>query len=134
MKTELLNVINEYLTLVRDSMVLFHSKIGDTPPLKAWKDNLLPQAGELAEGVEYEFHGIGCLLVFKDYEVDFDFGPDNRFDGFDLWRLTQYTSTKSKSHYHNNKVALERDFKESIEKGEISRSYFPNSNLYYFSK
>jgi len=134
MKTELFNVIKEYQALVGRGIKLFQSRIGDTAPLKAWKDNLLPQTGTLPDGVEYEFHGIGCLLIFDNCEVDFDFGPDNRFDGFDLWRLTQFVSTKSEGYYCNDKAALKSDFKESIAQGEIDRLFYPSSNLYYFSK
>ena len=99
-------MIDDYLADVAIGAALFEKKIDDKHPLEAWRNKDIPQKGDLSEKVKYEFHGIGCLLVFPEYDVDFDFGPDKRIDGFDLWRLSQYVSSRIKKYteYKNIKI------------------------------
>ncbi|WP_422396291.1 DUF6896 domain-containing protein [Pseudomonas trivialis] len=33
---------------------------------------------------------MGCSVYLPEVCVDFDYGPDGRLDGFDLWRLYVY--------------------------------------------
>lgn len=56
--------------------------------------NNIPQVGKLSDTVGYQFHGIGCYLDYGAYYVNFDFGDNQRYDGFDLWRITRYTEEK----------------------------------------
>ncbi|HZF51497.1 MAG TPA: hypothetical protein VE093_22730, partial [Polyangiaceae bacterium] len=37
--------------------------------------------------ISFSFHGVGCRATVDGVEVDFDFGPDGRTDGFEAWRL-----------------------------------------------
>lgn len=54
--------------------------------LGAQRRGEIPREGTLGE-LEYWFHGVGCRAIANGTEVDFDFGPDGRTDGFDAWRL-----------------------------------------------
>ncbi|WP_431078424.1 DUF6896 domain-containing protein [Pseudomonas siliginis] len=47
----------------------------------------IESCGEVIDGIEYELHGIGCAIHFPTESVDFDYGSNNRIDGFDEWRL-----------------------------------------------
>ena len=106
-------VIEDYLQEVEHAVMLFKDIIGDKNPLKAWKDNDIPQKGKLTEGVEYEFHGIGCVLIYKNHEIDFDFGPEGRYDGFDLWRLTQFIESRAEKYpRYQDKDVLKGDFEK----------------------
>ncbi|WLI09330.1 hypothetical protein PSH66_13675 [Pseudomonas sp. FP597] len=50
----------------------------------------IPQRGSIANEVTYELHGIGCRVYLAETCIDFDYGPDERIDGFDRWRLYMY--------------------------------------------
>lgn len=128
-------LINDYLFDVEQGLSLFQKKIGDKNPLKAWRDGDIPQKGKLNDVVRYELHGIGCLLVFPDYEVDFDFGPGYRSDGFDLWRLFRYVLARGgKYPDYKNVRNLENDFNESIKTGGIIKIGHTYCNLYFLSE
>ncbi|PWQ94837.1 DUF6896 domain-containing protein [Leucothrix arctica] len=130
--SNLKTVIECYLADVRKGMVLFKEKIGDTHPLSAWRNGGLPQNGKLSENIEYEFHGIGCLLIFSDHKVDFDFGYGGRIDGFDLWRLSLFVESFSEKYpYYKNNDLLKRDFELSVKKRDIGKLDNPHCNLYY---
>ncbi len=125
-------LISDYLADVQKGISLFKEKIGDTHPLSAWRNDGLPQKGKLSDDVEYQFHGVGCLLIFPEHEVDFDFGLGGRVDGFDLWRLNLYVeSSPEKYSYYNGNDLLKKDFELAVEKGEIGKLGDPNCNLYY---
>ncbi len=127
-------LIDDYLKQVEIGLKLFKEKIGDIHPLRAWGDKLIPQNGKLSQNVEYEFHGIGCYLTFSDHEINFDFGPENRHDGFDLWRLGQYIeSCPEKYPEYQDKEKLKIDFEHAIEDGAIAKLDHPHCNLYYFT-
>lgn len=90
MKKQLENLITDYQSWVAHGIKLFQNKIGDEYPIRAWRKGMLSQNGFLGEDIEYNFHGIGCVFFFPNCEVDFDYGPNRRYDGFDLWRLRIY--------------------------------------------
>ncbi len=126
-------VIDDYQEGVSRGLSLFKQQIGDMPPLVAWQKKKIPQQGKLSGEIEYQFHGIGCLLIFPEYEVDFDFGPDNRSDGFDLWRLTQYVSSRlGKYPKYEDEGRLKNDFEQAIEQGEVGKLDHPYCNLYFY--
>jgi hypothetical protein len=115
-------LIVDYTSAVEDWMNVFKSEVGDIYPLTARSEKLLPPSGTLAGCYQYSFHGIGCFVKSPTYEVDFDFGPNERHDVFDLWRLDLFTEAQSKkfSQYLDPNV-LEQDFKSAIENGQIVR-------------
>ncbi|WP_428839041.1 DUF6896 domain-containing protein [Pseudomonas trivialis] len=58
--------------------------------------------------------------------VDFDYGPDGRLDGFDLWRLYMYACELPKKYKkYNDKDLLEREFNTCLIKGRQRRSKVP---------
>jgi len=62
--------------------------------LRAWRSGVLPRQGRLARPKgRYTFHGVGCRFEIARRVVDVDFGPDNRYDGFDAWRLALYAAS-----------------------------------------
>ncbi|OCQ23658.1 hypothetical protein A7985_06870 [Pseudoalteromonas luteoviolacea] len=127
-------LIDDYLDDVARGVELLKELTEGKPPLRAWRDNDIPQKGLLTSGVEYELHGVGCLLSYKDYDVDFDFGPDDRADGFDLWRLTQYVSERGgKYNMYTKSNNLKQDFEQAVKEGTISKSTHQYCNLYFYS-
>ena len=86
---DLLKLISEYQLHVLGFVQAFHRRFGVDDFLGAWRRGDVPQRGTLDDRYEtrYEFHGVGCRFASERGEVDFDFGPDGRYDGFDGWRL-----------------------------------------------
>jgi len=133
----ILKLINDYQDTVKvgveDMQKQFHTRY----LLKSWRSGIIPKSGVLVSGIEYDFHGVGCLLTINNATVDFDFGPDDRYDGFDLWRLGCFVDERPELYkiYFENKSLLEEDFKKLIEKHIIvAPKWFPGSSLCYFTE
>jgi hypothetical protein len=86
---DLLKLISEYQMHVLGFVQAFHRRFGVDDFLGAWRRGEVPQRGTLDDQYEtrYEFHGVGCHFSSERGDVDFDFGPNGRYDGFDGWRL-----------------------------------------------
>ena len=96
MRQELRRFIIEYQREVSEACRLLRIALQvDDDLLNAWMRREVPQKGWLDERrtVSYCFHGIGCCVRFGSVEVDFDFGPGGRHDGFDAWRLGRFAET-----------------------------------------
>ncbi|MFZ2315431.1 MAG: hypothetical protein WAW86_07220 [Gammaproteobacteria bacterium] len=127
----IVNLINDYLDDIQIFMKLFKDKYQREDVLRAWHEGSIPKSGSVTDKVEYELHGVGCCVYFPHREVDFDFGPGSRFDGFDLWRLKQYLSQREDLSGYLSKDDLESEFNRLIENNEIEKVY-SNSSLYFF--
>ncbi len=74
-------------------------------------------------------------MIFPEDEVNFDFGPDNHSDGFDLWRLTQYVSSQSNKYpQYKDTEQLKKDFEYAIEQGVIAKLDHSYCNLYFYKQ
>ncbi len=129
---KILDLIKDYQNDVELFMKLFNEKYARKDVIRAWHDGDIPQAGEVANTIEYELHGIGCCVFFPDREIDFDFGPELRTDGFDLWRLKQYVKRNENSKKYPISDELDISFNRLIKSGKIKKTY-KNSNLYFLS-
>jgi hypothetical protein len=113
-----------------------------TPPIKqtARHDKIYPLVGKLKGHhiKRYAFHGIGLAVDFDDNtSVDFDFAyfPAQRHDGFDLWRLGEFVSTRPEKYgKYLDKKKLEDDFNRLIERGIIVNPDISPSTMLYFFK
>ena len=130
-KETLLRLIKDYQAEVDKFMRRFENEYNRTDLLKAWHEGLIEKEGSLSGGVEYELHGIGCRIYYSNIEVDFDFGPNNRFDGFDLWRLKEYLSFRKDIQKSLAVDDLKDCFNELVNDGVIAKIY-ENSNLFFF--
>ena len=126
-----LSLINEYLNDVRMFIKCFKIKYHREDVLRAWHDGVIPQSGNVTDTIEYELHGIGCCIFLPNREIDFDFGPELRSDGFDLWRLKKYLNQRSDISKHLSIQELEITFNNLVKNGTICKIY-QNSNLYFF--
>lgn len=50
----------------------------------------IPRTGVI-DGMAFFFHGIGCTMEIDGYVVSWDFGPRERLDGFEAWKLWLFT-------------------------------------------
>lgn len=125
------NLINEYLNDICIFIKYFKEKYHREDILRAWHDGDVPQSGNVTDTIEYELHGIGCSIFILNREIDFDFGPELRSDGFDLWRLKKYLNQRSDISKHLSIEELETAFDCLVKNGTIGKVYL-NSNLYFF--
>jgi hypothetical protein len=136
----IIDLIEAYQQKVESVMKAFQQEFRRTDLLKAYRqDKIYPQTGKLEKHhiKRYAFHGIGLFVDFDDdTSVDFDFAflPEQRHDGFDLWRLGQFVSSHpNKYANYLDKKKLEDDFNKLIENGIIiNPDASPSTNLYFF--
>lgn len=126
-----LNLIESYLNDIQLFMKHFSKKYNRNDVLRAWHDGDILQQGNITDDIEYELHGIGCCIIFPDKEVEFDFGPESRFDGFDLWRLKGYLEQCPTFSAKLSEKDLEASFNALVKDGAINKVY-ESSNLYFF--
>src|SRR6185503_20036599 len=86
-------LIREYQGAVQRVVSALRVGFGRHDLLTARRRGEIPKNGVI-NGVEFSFHGAGCLGTVEKIEVDFDFGPDGRTDGFDAWRLWNFAKQK----------------------------------------
>lgn len=88
------------------------------------KSGKLPKSGRLQSGASYCFHGIGCMFE-RGFEIEMDFGPEFRVDGFDFYKVNLFASEfGAKCH--------ESEFEHLIETKVICcPSWQPGVGLYY---
>lgn len=96
----------------------------------------IPREGSLGKGkkVRFAFHGVGCCIETDAFVLDFDFGPDDRTDGFDAWRLYHFAqSRRSMAKTSLSLEDFERVLSEFEQEGLIERpKTLPSPHLYYF--
>lgn len=105
-------LISDYQEYVRRVVLALRAGFGYYDLLEAYHQRKIPKEGVI-NGIEYSFHGVGCLGVVDGLEVDFDFGPDERIDGFDAWRLWRFVEQQPEAYpqfqrKEDVKAALER--------------------------
>jgi hypothetical protein len=134
METNLLHIIQLYESQVIRADKFLRSLYAplDLHPLQAsyvqipQRDTLFTPDGE----VSYNFHGKGCVIIFEDYGVDFDFwhlNPIIEFVRFSYFNLDNFMWFGSKlRHLRTNSDILKQRLEILSKKGFIipSVSYF----------
>ena len=131
---QILDLIEDFQTEVKFVAAQFYNKYGRKDLLKAWHDKAIPQTGQLDNIViQYAFHGAGLFAKLIDKEVDFDFGPNDRIDGFDAWRLRAFADSQAKKYQGFWTLKkLENELEQLKKQGLIIKpGDFPGSSNYY---
>lgn len=130
----ILQLIANYQNAVQHGVQALQTEFKSTELLRAWRSKSIPQYGKLPSDVEWQFHGIGCLIIIDNITVDFNFGPNHRHDGFDLWRLGSFVQGNPLmcSEYFDDRNLLETDFNDLIKRKVIVK--IDDSSWYYFAK
>ncbi|MGF0242593.1 DUF6896 domain-containing protein [Rhodococcus sp. IEGM1300] len=125
-------LIDDFLAQVERATDLLEDKFGKKCVLQLWRKNDIPRSGEILDGISYELHGVGCRVYFPEMCIDFDYGPSERIDGFDVWRLYIYACEVPLRHpKYLNEDALKQDFHDYVSLGKIERIFESMSNLYF---
>ena len=136
---DILELITDFTDTVEKGVQILRDKYGVSDLLEGWHSGLYEQTGKLSDlGIEfYAFHGCGLSLHFRNKKVDFDFAnvPNQRHDGFDLWRLHGFAQGQPKKYSkYLEKPNLEKDFKLLLQKEMIYLPTQDNSPKQYFLK
>ncbi|WP_415763192.1 DUF6896 domain-containing protein [Pseudomonas sp. CP4] len=124
------DLIKGFLSKVEEGTTLLKKKFGTRNILRLWRSGQIERCGEIIDGVEYELHGVGCAIHFPTELVDFDYGPNNRIDGFDVWRLYMYAADRPEEYKKYTDINfLESEFKSYIDSGRIKK-ISPSDDLY----
>jgi hypothetical protein len=128
-------LIDDFLIQVDRATSLLEEKFGRRCILRLWRANEIPQRGRITARISYELHGVGCRVKFPEICIDFDYGPNERVDGFDVWRLYMYASEVPSLHpKYKNQSVLETDFDDYIKLGKVERVRDSMSRLYFKNK
>lgn len=136
----IIDLITDYQENVERVMKAFKQEFERSDLLTAYRhDKIYPQVGRLKKHhiKRYAFHGIGLAVDFDDntsINFDFAFLPEQRHDGFDLWRLGEFVSNHPDKYkkYLDEKM-LEEDFNRLIDQGIIiNPNVSPSTTLYFF--
>ena len=136
LKDKLLNLITDYIkcSAYLYSVLKSNFPLDNEGILRSRRLNLIPKEGRI-ENVYFSFHGGGCYFELENDIIDIDFGPNDRTDGFDLMRLTQFVKMRLNEYneFADNNI-LKREFDFLIaEKIIINPKFYPNPHLFYFS-
>lgn len=87
MDARLLTLIQEFLAAAKSAVELMAQSGIQLPSSNvAWASTRLPAMEALKGGIRYRKHGYGCEVFLPSGGVDFDFGANGEYDGFDPWR------------------------------------------------
>lgn len=126
-------LILDYQQAVRDIVLALQASSGCTDLLAARRQGQIPKDGAIGT-VEYSFHGIGCWACINGVEVDFDFGPAGRYDGFDAWRLWHFAQQFQETYpQFQSEKAVNNALVDLARRGTIECPKLePSRHLWYF--
>jgi len=112
MNQELVNLIGKFNTAQVKAVDILENKFNCPRPSST--DDYIVRCVPIIRNANYESygykirpHGIGMEIYIEGEIVDFDFGQNGEFNGFDAWRLMEFVN--------NNKISTSLDAEEKIE-------------------
>jgi len=132
-KKYLIRVIKDFQSEVKKYVTTLEKEFKTQSYYEARKEKIIPRTGRLSDGTDFFFHGVGCRFELpSNLTVDFDYGPEGRYDGFDLWRIKNFVDERLSIYFHyEGENILEKEFQEMIDAGIVKK--IPNDNLYYLA-
>ncbi|WP_285416441.1 hypothetical protein [Pseudomonas sp. efr-133-TYG-5] len=116
------DLINDFLSKVEIGTKLLEEKFGSRNILNLWKTQKIKRCGEITKGIQYELHGAGCFIHFPSETINFDYGPNNRVDGFDIWRLYVFACDRPLSYpRYCRKENVEEEFLKYLSENRIEK-------------
>lgn len=129
---DITRLILDYQHAVRRLVAALRSLSGCEDLLTARHSGRLAKDGTIG-GIEYSFHGVGCYGSVDGVEVDFDFGPSCRHDGFDAWRLWDFARQFPNVYpQFQNEKAVDKALSDLARRGTIECPRLePSPHLWY---
>jgi hypothetical protein len=130
----MLTLISQYLSSARSLSRRLCVAFSQEDLLSGRRSKAIPPSGNVADELEFRFHGIGCWISDGKLSVDFDFLPDGQIGGFDAWRLHVFSeenpSFVGPRSQHDIQMALDRLLERGlIQAVEGSTLYRPRTTL-----
>ena len=75
-------------------------------------------------------HGIGMEIDLGKFKIDFDFGHNGEINGFDSWRLYNFSTENNIKTALNSEQKIEEAIEQAIIDGYIYKSNGMGSNHY----
>ena len=129
-------LIEDFQSTSRLIAEIFYDKFGTTELLLAVNShNTIPRRGSFGIIKDYGFHGCGLYAKLPDCEIDFDFGENNRVDGFDAWRLKSFANSKPKLYpMFDTEQKIQHELDKLKQEGLIHKpGTFPGTSNYYWT-
>lgn len=73
-----------------------------------------PPSGKLADGRDYQVHGVGCCVRSKGRTIDFDFGANGEIDGFCVYRLSTFLGANPRKFGFTSHAEMQEHFRAAI--------------------
>ena len=138
-KKQLLGLIDDYKTAVEKAVGLLNAKSEREKGFQyARPENPDSRRGYLDDAKEsiYSFHGVGCLVTTKEFEVDFNFGDEGRCDGLDPWFVFMFVecneSMKDKYPLLLSDTHVKSLLQELEKDGLVVKNAFSSSERTYY--
>ncbi|MEM7165861.1 MAG: hypothetical protein AAF581_10375 [Planctomycetota bacterium] len=127
MESSLAQLIADFQRRAAQAVALLQSAGVDLPESNlAWASDARPPA-ELPGGFRCRKHGFGCVVSGPDWCVDFDFGEEGQFDGFDAWRLFWFAQ-RANGHYDFETLA---DMRTAVEAATTEGALTRKGQMWY---
>ncbi|WP_158826735.1 DUF6896 domain-containing protein [Mucilaginibacter lacusdianchii] len=133
MMNDIETLIFDFQQSVKEVVQLFYDKYKRKDLLNAWHQRVFPSVGCFGKVMKrYNFHGIGLCVELSDKVVEFDFGPDDRIDGYDAWRLFNFADSQEKHKGLWTYKQIDAELKRLEEEQKIIKLNEDCSNNYYW--
>ena len=131
MNVQITELINKYLDTIAVCVSKLEKEYGRNDLLTAYREKEIPKEASI-NGVNFEFHGVGCYFEHQEIECDMDFGPRNRTDGFDAWRLSKFAKQFKEFNCYADENTVQNELTALEMLGKIKKfNEPPKENLYY---
>src|ERR1700683_1436773 len=138
LRDQLVKMIYEYRLHVLGFVKAYRAKFGVQDLLGSWLSGKVAQHGSLDDKYEtrFSFHGVGCHLESDRGEVEFNFGPDGRHDGFDGWLLWIFAQSRARDYPQFQRLEIvESVLGELVTDGVVFRPrWLPSPKLCYLKE
>jgi hypothetical protein len=125
-------LIFDFLSMVDKATSLLEEKFGTRCILRLWRSNKIERCGTVVGDITYELHGVGCSVYFPDLCINFDYGPDGRTDGLDVWRLYIFACELPLEYKkYTDKAVFENEFNEYVTLVKVEKMSSPTGELYF---
>ena len=132
MDARLLTLIHEYQAAAKFAVELMAESGIQLPSSNmAWASTRLQALEALRGGIRYRKHGYGCEVFLPSGNVDFDFGANGEYDGFDAWRLKSFAEGRLAEYG----LSSEQDVDDLFEAAAQSEALvYSGYTLYYLRR
>lgn len=95
-----------------------------------WRVNLIKDGlNKTVNNVTIKPHGYGLKMIALDFIIDFDFGVNGEFDGFDAVRLSTFITDNGLETKFSNVTTIQRIIDTEVKRGNLKYSGYINYYL-----